>query len=680
MPKKSSFAETHPEIAIEWHPTLNGDLTPNRVSQGSAKKVWWKCDKGDDHEWEAIIYSRAYGRGCPICSGKKVVKSNCLSTTHPHLANQWHPTLNGDLTPNDVSHGSNKKVWWKCDKGDDHEWEASPNTRVSGSGCPCCSKYKISETNSLANTNEKLSKQWHPYLNKKLTPKEVTIGSSKKVWWKCDKGDDHEWEAIISSRINGSGCPICSGNKVVKSNCLSTTHPHLVNQWHPTLNGDLTPNDVSQGSSKKVWWKCDKGDDHEWEASPNKRAIGRGCPVCLNKKIVKSNCLSTLVPELAKQWHPSKNGRLTPYDVGPSGSKIVWWKCDKGDDHEWQSSMNNRYNLSEKKIGGCPFCSSQKTAYSTSLKKINPELAKQWHPSKNGLLRPEHINPYSNKKVWWKCDKGDDHEWEATVANRSNGDDCSVCGNITTVNSNSLKTLRPDLFKELHPTKNGNLNLEKLNAQSTKRVWWKCDKGFNHEWQAEVGYRNNNNSGCPVCLNQKVITKNSLAFTNPELAKQWHPSKNGNLTPYDFVEGSGKKVWWKCYREQNHEWKSRIVARKTSDCPFCQGSNGEKKIEKVLNGLNVAFTQQKTFEGMRYKNKLRCDFYLIDFNLVIEFNGIQHYEEIAFFGGKEGLKFTRKLDKIKKCFCIENGIDYSIIKYDEDVKTRIFEILEKYSL
>ena len=421
MPKKSSFTETHPKIVKEWLPTLNGDLTPNHVSKGSTKKVWWKCDKGDDHEWEAIIYSRAYGRGCPICSGKKVVKSNCLSTTHPHFVNQWHPTLNGDLTPNDVSHGSNKKIWWKCDKGDDHEWEASPNTRVSGSGCPCCSKYKISKTKSLANANEKLSKQWHP--------------------------------------------------------------------------------------------------------------------------------------------------------------------------------------------------------------------------SKNGPLKPEHINPYSNKKVWWKCDKGDDHEWEATVANRSKGDDCSVCGNTTTVNSNSLKTLRPDLFKELHPTKNGNLNLEKLNAQSRKKVWWKCGKGFDHEWQAEVGYINNNNSGCPVCLNQKVINENSLAFTNPELAKQWHSLKNGDLTPYDFVEGSGKKVWWKCYKEQNHEWKSRIVSRKTSDCPFCQGSQGEKKIEKVLNDLNVAFTQQKTFEGMRYKNKLRCDFYLIDFNLVIQFNGIQHY---ILMQEKAPLELTRR--------------------------------------
>ena len=151
MPKKS-LAETHPEVAKQWHPTLNGDLTPSNFSSGSGKKVWWKCPKGDDHEWESRINHRTDGSGCPICSGRKVVESNCIATSHIlNLAKQWHPTLNGDLTHMMLSVDTVKKVWWKCDKGDDHEWEASINQRTnSGSGCSICSGRKSIKSNSLA--------------------------------------------------------------------------------------------------------------------------------------------------------------------------------------------------------------------------------------------------------------------------------------------------------------------------------------------------------------------------------------------------------------------------------------------------------------------------------------------------------------------------------------------------
>ena len=106
---KRSLAETHPKVAEEWHPLKNGNLTPNDVTHGMNKKFWWKCDKGDDHVWLATVNNRANGRKCPVCSGKKVVNSNCLSTLRPDLAKQWHPTKNGNLKPQDVTQNSNKK-------------------------------------------------------------------------------------------------------------------------------------------------------------------------------------------------------------------------------------------------------------------------------------------------------------------------------------------------------------------------------------------------------------------------------------------------------------------------------------------------------------------------------------------------------------------------------------------
>jgi DNA-directed RNA polymerase subunit RPC12/RpoP len=206
---KKSLAETHPELAKQWHPTKNGDLTPNNLTPGSSKKVWWKCDKGDDHEWETSPKHRKNGTKCPVCSNRIIVKSNSLQFNYPQLAKEWHPTKNGVITPFKVSPGSNKKVWWKCHKGDDHEWLETINARIQGNGCTICSNRKVVSSNCLLTTHPEIAKQWHPTKNCGLTAKDVVIGSTKKVWWKCDKGDDHEWQAVLYSRIN-SGCPICT--------------------------------------------------------------------------------------------------------------------------------------------------------------------------------------------------------------------------------------------------------------------------------------------------------------------------------------------------------------------------------------------------------------------------------------------------------------------------------------
>ncbi|AOR26220.1 conserved hypothetical protein (DUF4379) [Formosa sp. Hel3_A1_48] len=353
MPSKNkkSLAETHPEVAKQWHPTKNSGFSFDDENLKKYIKYWWKCDVADDHEWQSNIYNRLDGKGCPVCIGQKVVKSNCLATINPELARQWHPTKNGGLSPYNVSPKSNKKVWWKCDIGDDHEWESKISNRANGKNCPICSGQKVVLSNCLATTNPELVRQWHPIKNGNLTPHAVTYGSNKNVWWKCDKGDDHEWEASIVNRTKrNSGCPVCGNDKIVLSNCLATTNPELAREWHPTKNIKLTPFGVTEKSTNKVWWKCDKGDDHEWRASPLMRKK-TSCPVCVNLKIVNSNCLATTHPKIAKQWHPTKNGNLTPLDISVGSAKKVWWKCNKGDDHEWKTS-------SAKRLYGrnCPFC------------------------------------------------------------------------------------------------------------------------------------------------------------------------------------------------------------------------------------------------------------------------------------------------------------------------------------
>ena len=539
-PKGKSLAEVNPQLAKEWHPTKNGDLTPLDFSQGSEKKVWWKCHKGNDHEWESNIANRSRGTNCPVCVGQKVVKSNCLATTNPSLAKEWHPTKNGKLTPSDVTSGTRRKAWWKCDKGDDHEWEASICPRNNGVGCAVCRGFVVVKSNRLATLNPELAKQWHPTKNGELTPEKVTISSGKKVWWKCDKGDDHEWFVTIAGRSAGSNCPICAGKKVVKSNCLATTNPSLAKEWHPTKNGNLTPSEITSGSNKRVWWKCDKGKDHEWITFINSRSSGHGCPACDGRQAAKSNCLATIRPDLIKEWHPTKNRDKNPYNVVAFSGKYAWWKCDNGDDHEWKATISSRSSQGV----GCPVCVGQKVVKSNSLAETHPALAKQWHPTKNGNLSPEDCLNTSNKIVWWKCDKGSDHEWCAS-----------------------------------------------------------CDQRVRKE------------SGCPMCSGHSVAMSNCLATLNPELAEQWHPTKNGNKKPSDFTVSSAEKVWWLCHNDNTHFWKSSIANRnKGRDCPSCSESGFDKLKEAYFYIRKITINDQKValkfgitnqMDGGREKQQIR---------------------------------------------------------------------------
>ena len=454
-PKGKSLAEVRPDLAKEWHPTKNGDLAPFFIRGGSAKKVWWKCDKGYDHEYEARISDRNYhNSGCPVCTNRKIVKSNCLLTTHPDLVKEWLHAKNGNLNPDNLGAGSTLKVWWKCNKADDHIWEAQIIRRTfDGSNCPICAGKKAVKSNCLETTHPQIANEWHPTKNGLITPKNITSGSSKKIWWKCDKGDDHEWQSSINHRSKGIGCPVCSGRKVVLSNCLANTHPELAKQWHPTKNGDLTPFDVKIGSSKTVWWKCSIVNDHIWRASIISRTIKvdsnsfRECIYCSNNKVSKSNCLETTHPEIASQWHPTKNGDLTASDVVAGSGKVIWFKCAKANDHEWSSRLQDR-----KKGHGCPMCDGKVAVKSNCLSTIYPKIANEWHPTKNGDLSPNDVLPFSLKKVWWKCNMGSDHEWKTAISSRSRGTNCPYC-DLTPQSKQELTITFEvmQIFKDINP-------------------------------------------------------------------------------------------------------------------------------------------------------------------------------------------------------------------------------------
>ena len=140
-----TLAALHPALAAEWDLTLNEGLTPHQVTPGSSRPVWWRCSKDPRHAWRARIYSRtALGSGCAACLGRLTIGAATLASDHPEIAEEWHPSRNGDLTPAAVVPRADLRIWWRCAGDPSHEWQATVLQRVrSGSGCPVCRKARF---------------------------------------------------------------------------------------------------------------------------------------------------------------------------------------------------------------------------------------------------------------------------------------------------------------------------------------------------------------------------------------------------------------------------------------------------------------------------------------------------------------------------------------------------------
>lgn len=345
------FCQTYSQLELlsEWHKEKNGDLSPRDLTYGSSRKVWWVCKNG--HEWQASVYTRRSGRGCPYCKGKLAWKGeNDFETLYPHLAAQWHPEKNGQLRPADVKPGSQRMVWWRCEEG--HEWVSLVKSRTQGYGCPICHKRKVEpHVNDFTVSYPELAEEWHPEKNGTHRPEDFVSGTKQKVWWRCDKG--HEWQASILSRTSHqTGCPVCSGKAVAAGeNDLATLYPNIAAQWHPEKNAPLSPRDVTAYSNRRAWWICEEG--HEWQAIIATRSGNNcDCPVCANRKVlVGFNDLATVQPKIAAQWAEDMNGMLTPEMVTAGSRKRVWWRCSEG--HVWKAVI---YSRAGKQKTDCPVC------------------------------------------------------------------------------------------------------------------------------------------------------------------------------------------------------------------------------------------------------------------------------------------------------------------------------------
>ncbi len=205
-------------------------------------------------------------------------------------------------------------------------------------------------------------------------------------------------------------------------NNLLALFPEVAALWHPTKNGNLRPEQVRPGSAKVAWWLCKNG--HEWQDKIHARVKkGSKCLTCFVNQRNQDNALSATYPELIAQWHPTKNGKLTPANVIWTSYTKVWWLCPKG--HEWQARVYYRVHRKH----ACPHCKlRQETTEENNLAKLDPEVAALWHPTENFPFTPQTIKANSLRVVWWLCDKG--HSWQESIATRRKHLACPYCEKI----------------------------------------------------------------------------------------------------------------------------------------------------------------------------------------------------------------------------------------------------------
>ena len=133
---------------------------------------------------------------------------------------------------------------------------------------------------------------------------------------------------------------------------------------------------------------------------------------------------------------------------------------------------------------------------SYNLYVLRPDLAKEWHPTRNGSLGPKDVTPGSGKKVWWLCEHG--HWWRASVRCRVHGMLCSYCLSLRKHGEQWMVDARPELLKEWHPSRNVGLKANAVSVNQRERMWWICAQG--HEWQATIRSRLRGKA-CPFCFN-----------------------------------------------------------------------------------------------------------------------------------------------------------------------------------
>lgn len=576
----NSFAERHPELLDEWNHEKNAQYgyTPEATTHRSSRKVHWICRKCD-HRWVATPNNRSNGNGCKHCGFKRrgrlrqrPPEGKSLAEVHPEIAQDWHPTLNGETTAHDVFPGSEKPRYWQCHIG--HIEHATPKQRRrqrGGNGCVTCGGRKVEAGfNDLRTTNPEIAALWDESKNAAIGLHATTVsaGSERSVWWRCPAG--HSWQALIKTRVrDGGGCPSCTAwstsKREIQVRCeLEAVGIPVVVKDRWTIGGRRMQLDIVVPE----WSVVIEYDGHRWHKSTSNQERDK-----LKTRQLEDDGWTVI----------RVRDRLDP--LGTNDVSVV----EADGVHETVKAILSRLDelglrtdrFEEYLRSGRPWATAQanqqyqRTLFK-SLASEHPELAAQLDQELNEGVNPESIHPGTNARYWWRC-PACQHQWPAAVSARVGsparpGTGCPQCGSAASGKKRSLaapgQSLAdhfPDLVPEWDKLKNAADGLTPTSVKpfSLKYAWWLC-AAHGHSYRTQIATRTKQGSGCPYCANRRVLAGfNDLATTHPELARDWDQEANYaefGIDATDVTAGANKMAHWRCYACGRH-WRARVYVR-----------------------------------------------------------------------------------------------------------------------
>ena len=527
-PNINSLGALYPELAQEWDP--NNTCTSLEVSAKSGKVVKWICPECGNH-WETGIRTRTLdGAGCKKCGHKlppltnsqllekptdkpkrkKISAEERLLTNYaPEIANEWDIEKNAenDLFVENATYGQGTKVWWICPQG--HSYQMSISHRTSrGSGCPYCARRQILVGfNDLATTHPDIANELDVERSH-FTAQEVSAGNaSKDAYWICPvHGISYYMKAHLRTDPNAPiGCPECGHEERMRKaylpkngSCADMLPFNLLAEWSD--RNDLSPDEVSPHSRRKIWWKCTYG--HEWQDSPinrNRKFRNNSCPICHKDRSTSLaeqaifHYIKAAFPTLTveNRYHPKINGNhRLECDIAIIERKIAI----EHDGSYWHKNREQQEENKDKVL--------EKAGWQIfrikEISSLDGETYEDTDTVLHYLMYPTSYNvaPIELTSVITKLlgllgsDYNDvDVERDLYKIKASYAAD---------KHEKLLLALKPDIAAEWSP-KNYPLTPAQVTTGCNMKVWWVCKEG--HEWQAIINNRTKKKhpTGCPEC-------------------------------------------------------------------------------------------------------------------------------------------------------------------------------------
>jgi len=433
----------------------------------------------------------------------------------------------------------------------------------------------------------------------------------------------------------------------------------------------IKPNEISKGSDKKCYFNCDKC-NHIFLIQLNVVTRGGWCNYCSNTKLCENNecklCFEKSFASQDKSKYWSNKNELTPRQVYKVSAKKYLFNCDVCN-HEF---MNNPSHVSNGRW--CPYCCIPqkqlcgniecKDCFEKSF--ASHEKAKYW--SNKNELKSEFVLKKGDREIWFNCDKCN-HDFSSqikniTIKNRW----CPYCSHQKLCDNNECNDCYINSFasheKSIYWSKNNTLIPRQVFKGSGNKHWFNCDK-CKHIFEKDIHSITGEKDGwCPYCFNKRMCYENDCidcynkSFASHEKVIYWCSKNKEN--PRHLFQGDSNKYWFNCNKCEI-EFKSVLYNVKTGFwCPFCNNKT-EGKLYKIMKEIYPSIMYQLRVDWCKNVSYLPYDFYILNFNIIIELDGPQHFRQIMDWKTPEE---QQKTDIYKEKCANDNG--YSIIRLLQD--------------